>query len=140
MSIPAKMREIIEKEYKPEELYLALMPPGNVLCLYPSEEFKGLVARFRSNPQGVPLAEIMEMERVCSGAELCKLDGSGRIVIPPEMRQSAKIVQDVLIIGAMSHLEIWDPTRWEWHQEQNKFGMDKLMTYPAQPNNSSKVA
>jgi len=133
------MRDIIEKKYEPDELYLVLMP-GNVLCLYPSEEFKSLATRFSSNPQGAPLSEIMEMERVCANAELCKVDGSGRIVIPPEMKQSAKIIQDVLIIGAMSHVEIWDPTRWDWHQEQTKSGMDKLMAWPSQNNNSSKVA
>ncbi len=138
LSIPAKMRDLIEKKYDPEELYLVLMP-GNVLCLYPSEEFKDLTARF-SNPQGAPLSEIMEMERVCANAELCKVDGSGRVVIPPEMKQNAKIIQDVLVIGAMSHIEIWDPTRWDWHQEQSKSGMDKLMVGPAQSNNNSKVA
>jgi len=137
LSIPAKMRDIIERKYSPEELYLVLLP-GNILCLFPDVNFEEFTSRLY-NPQGALLPDFMEMERVCADAEYCKLDGSGRIVIPPEMRRRAKIDQEALVIGARSHIEIWDPAYWEWYQEQRRSGMNHIVTWPALPNNNPKI-
>ena len=130
MSIPSKMRDAIKKKYDADDLYLILMP-GNVICLYPGQEFEELTARL-DNPDGAPLSEIMEMERVCADAEPCKLDGSGRIVIPPTMRQDAAIGQEVLVIGARSHIEIWNPDHWNWSRSQSRSGLERLKAWPAQ--------
>ena len=130
VSIPSKMRDVIKKKYDTDDLYLILMP-GSLICLYPGDEFEKLAARL-DNPQGAPLSDIMEMERVCADAEPCKLDGSGRIVIPPIMRQEAEIDQEVLVVGARSHIEIWNPKRWDWNRGLNRSGLDRLRTWPAQ--------
>lgn len=128
LSIPSKMRDAIKKKYDDEDLYLILMP-GSIICLYPGEEFVELTARL-DNPQGAPLSEIMEMERVCADAEPCKLDGSGRIVIPPAMRQEAGVAHEVLVIGARSHIELWNPERWNWSRSQSRSGLEKLRAWP----------
>ena len=130
VSIPSKMRDVIKKKYDPEDLYLILMP-GNFICLYPGEEFEGLTARL-GNPQGAPLSEIMEMERVCADAEPCKLDGSGRIIISPAMRQDTEIDQEAMVVGARSHIEIWNPAHWDWQRKQSRSGIERLRTWPAQ--------
>jgi MraZ protein len=130
VSIPSKMRDVIKKKYDPEDLYLILMP-GDTICLFPGEEFEDLTKRL-DNPQGASLDEIMDLERICADAEPCKLDGSGRIVIPPLMRQDAGIDQEVLVVGARKHIEIWDPKRWEWNRSQSRSGLEKLKAWPAQ--------
>jgi MraZ protein len=128
VSIPSKMRDVIKKKYDSDDLYLTLI--GNIICLYPEKEFEKLTERL-DNPQGSPLSDILEMERVCADAELCKLDGSGRIVIPPLMREEAHVDQEVLVVGARSHIEIWDPNRWEWNRNQARSGLDRLKAWPA---------
>ncbi len=130
VSIPSKMRDVIKKKYDPEDLYLILMP-GNIICLYPGDEFEGLTARL-DNPQGASLSEIMEMERVCADAEPCKLDGSGRIIISPTMRQDAEIDQEAMVVGARSHIEIWNPEHWNWQRRQSRSGIERLKAWPAQ--------
>jgi len=130
VSIPSKMRDVIKKKYDPEDLYLILMP-GNIICLYPGDEFEGLTSRL-DNPQGASLPEIMEMERVCADAEPCKLDGSGRIIISPTMRQEAEIDQEVMVVGARSHIEIWNPEHWSWQRRQSRSGIERLKAWPAQ--------
>ena len=130
VSIPSKMRDVINK-YDPDDLYLVLLP-GDVLALYPGEEFEKFTASL-DNPQGASLSDIMELERICADAEPCKLDGSGRIVIPPLMRQEAGIDQEVLVIGARRRIEIWDKTRWRF-RSQSQSGLEKLRTWPTQPS------
>jgi len=123
VSLPSRMREVINKRYSSDDLYLMLMPE-KFICLFPSEEFERLTSRF-DNSSATTLSRIMDMERdMCSEAELCKIDGSGRIVIPPEMKESAKINNEVIFIGARSHIEIWNPEHWNWKQTQR--GSDRI--------------
>ena len=132
VSIPSKMRDIIRKKYDAEDLYLFLYN-GNVVCLYPGQEFEKLTATLLANPASTPLQEIMDIERMCTDAEPCKLDGSGRIIIPPLMRQAAGIEQNVMVAGAMTHIEIWDKRFWEITRGQGRTGADRLRAWPVQP-------
>ena len=47
-----------------------------------------------------------------SGAVDIIPDRQGRVLIPPFLREYAGLDSDVVIIGANSRLELWDPSRW----------------------------
>lgn len=40
-------------------------------------------------------------------------DKQGRISIPPILREYASLKKDVMVMGVMDRLEIWDPQSWE---------------------------
>ena len=42
----------------------------------------------------------------------CELDRQGRIVVSSLLRRSAKLNNDVVIVGNIDHLEIWNPDLW----------------------------
>lgn len=42
-----------------------------------------------------------------------ELDGSGRILISPELRNKAGLVRDVMMVGMGSHFEVWDAAQHE---------------------------
>jgi MraZ protein len=50
-------------------------------------------------------------------------DKQGRIGITPSLREYADITRDVVVIGAMDRVEIWEPTRWREYSQaaQDKF-------------------
>jgi len=126
LSLPAKMREVITKKYSTDEVYIVLIP-GNVICIYPETEFEKLIEAIAS-PQMASISELTKAERdICSNAQNSKIDGSGRIVIPLDYKDKAKIDQDVLIIGARTHIELWNPSNWEWYLNNNSSGaLNKL--------------
>ncbi len=45
-------------------------------------------------------------------AQRVELDGQGRIRIPPELAQLAKLEKEVVLLGVYDHLEIWAAPRW----------------------------
>lgn len=121
ISIPSKMRDVFINKFGSDELYMVLMP-HDILCLFPSEEFEKLTGTLEDG-QGGSTDEMMEkMQRdadICSAAVGCKIDASGRILIPSEMQEAAQIEQeeDVLVIGARNHVQLWNPDLWNYDRK-----------------------
>ena len=47
-------------------------------------------------------------------------DKQGRITIPPVLREYASLDRDVVVIGSMNRIEIWDPTSWATYSEEQE--------------------
>ena len=50
-----------------------------------------------------------------SGSESVELDAQGRIIIPSALLDFASVKEEVAIIGAGDHFEIWDAKIWKKH-------------------------
>jgi MraZ protein len=46
-----------------------------------------------------------------------EMDGQGRVLINPVLRDGAGIQRDVMLLGVGSHFEIWDAVRLESHKQ-----------------------
>jgi len=58
--------------------------------------------------------EVLRYQRLLvSGAEECKLDGQGRVLVPPHLREHAGLEKEVVIAGLGRRIEIWDRGRFE---------------------------
>lgn len=44
-----------------------------------------------------------------------KIDGAGRILLPARLREYAGVEQEITLIGAEDHIEIWDTRKWDEH-------------------------
>ncbi len=53
--------------------------------------------------------EIQSVQRMLvSGAVECPIDGQGRVLIPPHLREHASLSREVTIAGVGRRIEIWD--------------------------------
>jgi len=60
----------------------------------------------------------------------CEIDAQGRILLPSEYRDFAKISREVAFIGMCDHAEIWDKATWDKQTEDPDFtpeGIEALM-------------
>lgn len=55
---------------------------------------------------------------MCSSAEAVDLDAQGRFIIPELMVNYAKIKDNLVIIGAGDHFEIWSKSKWEEYRQK----------------------
>ena len=48
-----------------------------------------------------------------SWAHDCVMDKQGRVLIPPQLREYAKLKKDVVFAGALSKFRLWDAEAWQ---------------------------
>ncbi len=53
-------------------------------------------------------------------------DPQGRIVIPQSLKEYAGLGRDVMLVGTLDRIEIWDYARWQAMDEDNTKNLDKL--------------
>jgi MraZ protein len=61
-----------------------------------------------------------------SGASECSLDRQGRILIPPTLREYAKLDKEVILAGQLKYFEVWDKSRFEADLEKNTNNLPNL--------------
>jgi len=63
---------------------------------------------FRDRVATLPM-EAQWWKRIFLGNAMdADVDGTGRVLISPELRQSASITRDTMLLGMGSYLELWD--------------------------------
>jgi MraZ protein len=72
----------------------------------------------RALAQLPPLSsKLSEMERFFYGkSQEEKLDGAGRVIVPPFLSEHARLAKEVVIVGVGDRLELWSRERWSEHQ------------------------
>ncbi len=122
LSIPIKIRDVL-KEYGSEKLYLTILE--DCIEAYPLEEWAKKEEKLRNLPSRDKEIK-MFLRAQYSRAYDCKLDRSGRILIPPYMRNGSSIDSKVAILGVMDHFEIWPLDKWEEQFKEIEKNMTSL--------------
>ncbi|MER2491884.1 division/cell wall cluster transcriptional repressor MraZ [Catenovulum sediminis] len=82
------------------------------LLLYPMSEWESVEKRLRGLSDMVP-TERMFKRRVLGNAAELEIDKSGRLLIPPILRQFAQLEKQVTLVGQLNKFEIWSQQTWE---------------------------
>jgi len=81
------------------------------LMLFPMDGWQELAERIAQRPLADEDVRAFR-RRVFSGAVDLVPDRQGRILLPPYLREFAKIEGDVVIAGMFNYLELWSDTAW----------------------------
>lgn len=108
VSVPSKFREVLATKFDER---LVLTNFDNCLWAYAVAEWQKLEEKIAGLPQ--LREEVKALQRVfISAATECPIDKSGRILIPPTLREYAAIDKDVVLVGMVNRIEIWSKERW----------------------------
>jgi MraZ protein len=125
--IPAPLREIILNKYNNAKLYITNAPFDKCLELYPHDEWLVLQNKIRSMPKVEDAVQYF-LRRVIAPAVECEVDKQGRILIPYEHRQDAGIMSEVVIVGLIDIVQVWDKAQWDAVADPSKIDVKAFKT------------
>ncbi|GAA4715517.1 division/cell wall cluster transcriptional repressor MraZ [Brevibacillus fulvus] len=126
-SIDEKGRLIIPAKFREELGSSFVITRGLDQCLfvYPMDEWKALEERLKSLP--FTKADARAFTRFFfSGAAECEWDKQGRVNIPTNLRDHAKLVKECVVIGVSSRVEIWSKEEWENYFNQSEGSFNEI--------------
>jgi len=122
--LPAKFRDRLA------EGLVVTQGQENCLVVWPEDVFMQEAQRAQQTPMTQRGAR--DYARVLfAGAEQGTPDKQGRVSIPPLLRAYAGLDKDVVVIGVMDRIEIWDPQRWSEYSSQAQAKFAELDETPA---------
>ncbi len=100
---------------------------GQEHCLYvwPQAEIERVTERLREAPVSHKATRDY-IRMFSSGASDDAPDKQGRITIPSQLREWASLSKEVVVIGAMTRLEIWDEAKWASYSEEQEESFAEL--------------
>ncbi len=117
--IPAKFREDLG------ENFVVTRGLDNCLFAYPLSQWKIIEEKVKELPTSQ--AETRAFVRMFfSGAVEVELDKQGRIVIPQQLREHARIDRDTYVIGVSTKVEIWAREVWENYSNQAEQSYEEI--------------
>lgn len=81
------------------------------LLIYPLPDWEQIERKLMSLPTLNERARRLQRLMVGHATEV-ELDGQGRLLVPPELREFAALSRHAMLIGQGNRLELWDETRW----------------------------
>lgn len=107
VSLPAPFRREAEDQ---RFVLLQVYPPA--LALYPEVAWQEVEERLRGVLRNDPDARLWVL-RVMSSAVEVTPDSQGRILIPGRLQEVANLDGQVLLVGAIDKVELWNPSDFE---------------------------
>ncbi len=119
VSVPSKFRGDLGQSF------VVTKGLDNCLYLYSKDEWKKFEDKLKNLP--ITSQEARSFVRFFfAGASECEVDKQGRINIPQNLREYAKIQKDVVIVGVSTRAEIWSNDNWNKYTNSDSLDVSKI--------------
>jgi len=118
MAIPTLYRPLLD-EICSSDLVITIDMKSACLTLSPLPEWKKFEEKVAALPALDELGEMLSRFVVGQAKDL-QVDGSGRILIPPELRGYAQLEKKLVLVGRSQRLEIWSEENWNAEREKSQ--------------------
>ncbi len=104
--VPSVYQKDIREEYGSEFYITSFKWSAPYVRLYPMPEWEIVEQRLRDGAS-LPNAEILS-NIVNYYGQVANMDSRGRLLIPPTLREKAKIAGEVAVFGKFNRLDLWN--------------------------------
>jgi MraZ protein len=109
VSLPARYRETLTALR--DDLLVITKSDEPCLRAYARQAFREFEEKLAQKPSLDPRVRRVTRHFVGS-AQDCQVDGMGRVLIIPELRDYAGLAREVVFVGQIKFIEIWAKDRW----------------------------
>ena len=112
LSVPTRHRDVLSATAA-GQLTITRHPHG-CLMLFPRTEWE----KFRERVAALPMTAHWWKRIFLGNAMDVEMDGTGRILISPELRAATHIGKETILLGMGSHFELWDKSTYDAQEAQ----------------------
>ncbi|WP_138493226.1 division/cell wall cluster transcriptional repressor MraZ [Paenibacillus pinistramenti] len=113
ITIPAKFRDSLGTSF------VVTRGLDHCLFVYPQSEWEVLENKLKALP--LMKSDARAFTRFFfSGATECEWDKQGRVNIPANLREYAKLEKDCVVLGVSNRVEIWNRETWHQYFDQSE--------------------
>lgn len=107
--LPASIKKMLPEGYSGG--FIITRGQGDCLNLYPMENWSEIVTELRKvNQFNREAAEYLRYALM--GSTPVEPDSAGRLLVPPVLKEWAKLEKDVMLVCVLNKIEIWDKSKY----------------------------
>jgi MraZ protein len=110
LKIPTDFRRVLEDRHGSPDLFVTSVL-GDSALIYPLPVWEELESKLVALPSTNPVRTRF-LERASYFGQQAQLDVQGRILLPQLLRESAGMSGDVVVMGQLDHLVVWNHDRF----------------------------
>lgn len=110
LKVPTDFRRALEERYGVE--FFITSVAGDHALIYPLPVWEEIESRLSGLPATDRIKE-RYLERVSYYGQQARLDGQGRLLLPPILRSTALMTGEVVVSARIDHLVVWNRERFE---------------------------
>jgi len=112
LSVPTRHRDVLAAVAS-GQLTITRHPHG-CLMVFPRPAWE----QFRQRIVELPMAAQWWKRILLGNAMDVEIDGTGRVLVSPELRAAAKLDKETVLLGMGNHFELWDKATYETQEAQ----------------------
>lgn len=110
IAIPARHRETIADESE-GRIVMTAHTQDRCVLVYPESEWAVILPKIEALPTFNKVA--LRAQRLLIGyATAVELDANGRVLVPPTLRDYARLDKKIMLVGLGKKLELWSEEAW----------------------------
>lgn len=114
LAMPTRYRERLQQDAK-GQLVVTIDTEEHCLLLYTLPAWEEIEAKLAKLPSFNAAAR--RIQRLLIGhATESEMDGQGRILVPPLLREYAGLEKKTILLGQGNKFELWDEESWQGHR------------------------
>ncbi len=129
MVIPTRYRERLAE--RGESRLVVTIDRDRCLLIYPLPDWEEIERKLLRLPSLNDHTRRL-MGLMVGHATDVELDGHGRLLLPPTLREFAHLDRNAMLIGQGNRFELWDEQRWNERREQWLNGDEPSTSLPAE--------
>ena len=137
LTLDAKGRMVMPTRYRERLLercggkLVVTVDKDQCLLVYPLPDWEEVERKLMRLPTLNPQARRLQRLMVGHATDL-ELDGHGRVLLPPSLREYACLARDAVLIGQGARFELWDEARWNERRDEWLASEDTTTDLPAE--------
>jgi MraZ protein len=129
MVMPTRYRDRIQE--RSQGRLIVTVDRDQCLLLYPLPDWEEIERKLMRLPTLHPQTRRLQRLMVGHATDL-ELDGHGRVLLPPKLREFADLSRQAVLIGQGNRFELWDEARWNERRDEWLKGEEPGTDLPAE--------